>query len=337
MTTRIAINGFGRIGRMVFRAALNNPEVEVVAVNDLTDAETLAHLLQYDSVHGRLDFSVTAQNREIFVADHPVSVFSERDPAQLPWQDLEVDVVAECTGLFRDRFSAARHLDAGARKVIISAPAKDPDLTVVVGVNDHLYEPSKHHVLSNASCTTNCLAPIAQVLHENFGIHSGLMTTIHSYTGDQRLLDFPHNDLRRARSAALSLIPTSTGAAQAVALVLPELKGKLNGLAIRVPTPNVSLVDFVATLNVSVTGADVNSAFEEAAAGRLSGILGFNNLPLVSCDFNGNKLSSIVDGLTTVVVDRMVKVLAWYDNETGYSHRMVDLAAMIGKHSGSGM
>jgi glyceraldehyde 3-phosphate dehydrogenase len=332
MATRIAINGFGRIGRMVFRAALNNPEVEVVAINDLMDTETLAHLLQYDSVHGKLEHTVTAQQNALLVDDQLVVVFSERDPAKLPWHKLGVDVVAECTGLFRDRFSAAKHIDAGARKVIISAPAKDPDITIVIGVNDHLYEPSNHHVLSNASCTTNCLAPIAQVLHENFEIQSGLMTTVHSYTGDQRLLDFPHNDLRRARSAALSLIPTSTGAAQAVALVLPELNGKLNGLSIRVPTPNVSLVDFVATVNVSASNEDVNNALKEAAAGRLAGILGYSALPLVSCDFNGSQLSSVVDSLTTQVVGKMVKVLAWYDNETGYSNRMVDLAAMVGKH-----
>jgi glyceraldehyde 3-phosphate dehydrogenase len=332
MTTRVGINGFGRIGRMVFRAALHNPEVEVVAVNDLTDAQTLAHLLQYDSVHGTLKSSVTADENKLIVGERSVFVSSERDPAKLPWRELEVDVVAECTGLFRDHFSAARHLEAGARKVIISAPAKDPDLTVVGGVNDHLYEPSNHHILSNASCTTNCLAPIAQVLHDNFGVQSGLMTTIHSYTSDQRLMDLPHKDLRRARSAGLSLIPTSTGAAQAVALVLPELAGKLNGLAIRVPTPNVSLVDFVANLNVAASGSEVNNALEEAASGRLAGILGFNTTPLVSSDFNGNQLSSIVDALSTQVVERTVKVLAWYDNETGYSHRMVDLIAMVGKH-----
>ncbi len=331
MTIRLAINGFGRIGRMVFRAALNRTDIEVVAVNDLTDAVTMAHLLTYDSVHGKLDASVTPQDGAITVNGRRVVITSVKDPAQCDWKALGVDVVAECTGLFRDKENAGKHLAAGARKVIISAPAKDPDVTVVMGVNESQYDPKRHHVLSNASCTTNCLAPVAKVLLENFGIQSGLMTTIHSYTGDQRLLDFPHKDLRRARAAALSMVPTTTGAAKAVSLVLPELTGKLNGLAIRVPTPNVSIVDFVAMVSKSgVTVPDVNEALAQAAEGALSGILGFSDAPLVSTDFNGCPLSSVVDAPTTYVADPLVKVMAWYDNETGYSHRMVDLAVLVG-------
>lgn len=334
MTIRLAINGFGRIGRMVFRAALKNKEVEVVAINDLTNPQTLAHLLKYDSVHGPLDQDVTAGQTDLQVTGRPVAVFSERVPSALPWNDLGVHIVAECTGLFRDRESAAGHLSAGAGKVIISAPAKDPDITLVMGVNDSQYDPRQHHVISNASCTTNCLAPVVKVLQDTFGIRTGLMTTIHSYTGDQRLLDFPHKDLRRARAAALSMIPTTTGAAKAVALVLPELAGRLNGLAIRVPTPNVSLVDFVATVEKpGIDASDVNAALKEAALGPLRGILGYCDLELVSSDFNGCPLSSTVDAATTYVMGQMVKVLAWYDNETGYSHRMVDLAAMIGAKS----
>ncbi|MEZ4527577.1 MAG: type I glyceraldehyde-3-phosphate dehydrogenase [Desulfobacterales bacterium] len=332
MRVKVGINGFGRIGRVVFRAAMKHPDVEVVAVNDLMDAATMGHLLTYDSVHRKFEGSVTVEGNSMRVDGKSVAITSVKDPAQLPWKDLGVDIVAECTGLFRDAESASRHLEAGARKVIISAPAKDPDITIVLGVNANRYDPRTHHIISNASCTTNCLAPVAKVLLENFGIRCGLMTTIHSYTGDQRLLDFPHKDLRRARAAALSMIPTTTGAAKAVSLVLPELEGKLNGLAIRVPTPNVSIVDFVATVEKSgVTGTDVNNALKEAAEGSLSGILGYSDLPLVSSDFNGCALSSIVDGPTTYVVDNMVKVLAWYDNETGYSQRMVELAAMIGK------
>lgn len=334
MTIKLAINGFGRIGRMVFRASLKHKEVDVVAINDLTDPQTLAHLLKYDSVHGPLDLEVTAGQTDLQVAGRSVAVFSERVPAALPWNDLGVDIVAECTGMLRDREGAAGHLSAGANKVIISAPAKDPDITLVMGVNDSQYDPRQHHIISNASCTTNCLAPVAKVLQDTFGIKTGLMTTIHSYTGDQRLLDFPHKDLRRARAAALSMIPTTTGAAKAVALVLPELAGRLNGLAIRVPTPNVSLVDFVASVEKPGVGvADVNAALREAAQGALSGILGYCDLELVSSDFNGCAFSSTVDAATTYVVDQMVKVLAWYDNETGYSHRMVDLAAMIGARS----
>jgi glyceraldehyde 3-phosphate dehydrogenase len=331
MSVKIGINGFGRIGRVFFRAALQNPEVEVVAINDLTDSATMAYLLAYDSVHGKLDMEITAKDNSIEVDGKSIAVTSEKDPANLPWDDHGVDIVAECTGLFKDRANASKHLAAGARKVIISAPAPDPDITIVMGVNSNKYNPGEHNIISNASCTTNCLAPVAKVLLEQFGLKCGLMTTIHSYTGDQRLLDFPHKDLRRTRAAALSMIPTTTGAAKAVALVLPELSGKLNGLAIRVPTPNVSIVDLVANIEKSgVTVADVNDALKEASEGSLSGILGYSEAPLVSKDFNGNSLSSIVDAPTTYVVDDMVKVLSWYDNETGYSTRMVDLAAMIG-------
>ena len=332
MSIKIGINGFGRIGRLVFRAALKHPNVEVVAINDLTDAATMAHLLQYDSVHGKLDAAVSAREDAIEVDGRRAAITSVRDPEQLAWGDLGVEVVAECTGIFRDREGAAKHLGAGARKVIISAPANNPDITIVMGVNHSQYDPRQHHIVSNASCTTNCLAPVAKVLMENFGIRAGLMTTIHSYTGDQRLLDFPHKDLRRARAAALSMIPTTTGAARAVALVLPELKGKLNGLAIRVPTPNVSLVDLVVTVEkAGVTVSEVNDALRIASETTLKGILGYSELPLVSSDFNGCALSSIVDAPVTYVVDNMVKVLAWYDNEAGYATRMMDLAAMIGE------
>jgi glyceraldehyde 3-phosphate dehydrogenase len=331
MSVKIGINGFGRIGRMVFRAALNHKDVEVVAINDLMDAETIAHLLKYDSVHGTLPAEVAAADNAVSVDGRKIKISAVKDPEQIEWKSVGADIVAECTGLFRDAAGAGKHLSAGARKVIISAPAKDPDATVVMGVNNHTYDPREHHIISNASCTTNCLAPVAKVLMENFGIRYGLMTTIHSYTGDQRLLDFPHKDLRRARAAALSMIPTTTGAAKAVALVLPELKGKLNGLAIRVPTPNVSIVDIVATVEKDgVTVTDVNEALKSAAEGELSGILGYSEAPLVSSDYNGCPLSSIVDGPTTYVVGDMVKVLSWYDNEAGYSHRMVDLAAFVG-------
>jgi glyceraldehyde 3-phosphate dehydrogenase len=331
MSVKLGINGFGRIGRLVFRATLKHPDVEVVAVNDLTDSATMAHLLKYDSVHGTLDRTIVAKDDAIEVDGKAVAITSIKDPAMLRWKEFGVDIVAECTGLFRDRENAEKHLAAGARKVIISAPAKDPDITIVLGVNSNRYDPRQHHVISNASCTTNCLAPVAKVLLENFGIRSGLMTTIHSYTGDQRLLDFPHKDLRRARAAALSMIPTTTGAARAVALVLPDLAGRLNGLAIRVPTPNVSIVDFVATVEKSgLTVSDVNDALKKASEESLRGILAYTDLPLVSSDYNGSPFSSIVDAPTTHVVDNMVKVLAWYDNETGYSSRMVDLAALIG-------
>lgn len=331
MSVKIGINGFGRIGRLIFRASLTNPEVDVVAINDLTDSPTMAHLLTYDSVHGKLNCNVVAKDNSIEVDGKSITITSIKEPEKLPWGEMGIDVVAECTGLFRDRENASKHLSAGARKVIISAPASDPDITVVIGVNSNQYDPKQHNIISNASCTTNCLAPVAKVLLDNFGIKCGLMTTIHAYTGDQRLLDFPHKDLRRARAAALSMIPTTTGAAKAVSLVLPELSGKLNGLSIRVPTPNVSIVDLVVTVEKSdVTVSDVNSVLKDAAEGSLSGILGYNDAPLVSSDFNGSALSSIVDGPTTYVVDDMVKVLSWYDNEFGYSNRMVDLAAMIG-------
>ncbi|NVM22554.1 MAG: type I glyceraldehyde-3-phosphate dehydrogenase [Desulfobacterales bacterium] len=336
MSVRVGINGFGRIGRLALRAALENDSVndavEVVAINDLTEASTMAHLLKYDSVHGPLDAEIAAGDDSINVNGRPVTYTAVRDPADLRWGDLGVDVVMECTGFFRDREGAGKHLRAGARKVIISAPATDPDITIVIGVNESVYSPKEHHIISNASCTTNCLAPVAKVLFENFGIKNGLMTTVHSYTGDQRLLDFPHKDLRRARAAALSMIPTTTGAARAVALVLPGLKGKLNGLAVRVPTPNVSLVDLVATLDKKgLSPADVNGALKAAAEGPLKGILAYSDLPLVSADFNGSTYSSIVDAACTFVVEDLVKVLSWYDNERGYATRMVELAAMIGK------
>lgn len=330
MSVKVGINGFGRIGRLVFRALIDHAELEIVAINDLMNPATIAHLLAYDSVHGRLGIEVVAKDGAIEVGGKSIAVTSVKDPAALTWKDFNVDIVAECTGLFRDHESASKHLAAGARKVIISAPAEKPDITIVMGVNSNQYDPRNHNIISNASCTTNCLAPIAKVLLENFGIRSGLMTTIHSYTGDQRLLDFPHKDLRRARAAAMNMIPTTTGAAKAVALVLPELSGKLNGLAIRVPTPNVSIVDFVACLEkTGVSVSDVNSVLKEASDKSLAGILGYSDLPLVSTDFNGSTLSSIVDAATTYVVDNMVKVLSWYDNESGYSNRMVDLAAMI--------
>jgi glyceraldehyde 3-phosphate dehydrogenase len=332
MTVKIGINGFGRIGRLLYRAALKNPKVQVVAVNDLTNADTMAHLLKYDSVHGMLDVGVSASGDRMEVGGKPVAIRSVKEPDKIDWKGLGVDVVAECTGFFTKRDDAAKHLAGGARKVIISAPATNPDATIVMGVNSGIYDPKKHHIVSNASCTTNCLAPVAKVLHEKFKITRGLMTTVHSYTGDQRLLDFPHKDLRRARAAALSMVPTTTGAAKAVGLVLPDLAGKLNGLAVRVPTPNVSLVDLVVTIEKSgVTVADVNAALKQAAEAELKGILGYSEAPLVSSDFNGCPLSSIVDAPNTYVIDNMVKVLSWYDNETGYSTRMVDLAAMMGE------
>jgi len=332
MAIKVGINGFGRIGRLLFRAAMKNPKIQIIAINDLTNAETMAHLLKYDSVHGAMDVQVSAKSDAIEVGGKAVAIRSVRDPEKIDWKSLGVDIVAECTGLFTKREDAAKHLTAGARKVIISAPATNPDITIVMGVNSHRYDPKQHHILSNASCTTNCLAPVAKVLHENFKIKRGLMTTVHSYTGDQRLLDFPHKDLRRARSAALSMVPTTTGAAKAVGLVLPELAGKLNGLAVRVPTPNVSLVDLVVAIDKSgVTVSEVNAALKQASEDVLKGILGYSEAPLVSSDFNGCALSSIVDAPTTYVIDEMVKVLSWYDNETGYSTRMVDLAAMIGE------
>jgi glyceraldehyde 3-phosphate dehydrogenase (phosphorylating) len=332
MATRIGINGFGRIGRCVFRAGWNHPDLEFVGINDLTDAGTLAHLLKYDSVHGRFGVEVKAKDKAIVVDGKEIRILSVREPAQLPWADLGVDIALECTGLFREKEKAGAHRKAGAKKVIISAPAKGEDLTVVMGVNHDKYDPKNHHILSNASCTTNCLAPVAKVLNDTYGIQKGLMTTIHSYTNDQRILDLPHKDLRRARAAAVSMIPTTTGAARAVGLVLPELQGKLDGMAIRVPTPNVSVVDLVACLAKNVTVSEVNGALKKAAAGKMKGILHVCEEELVSIDFNGDKHSSIVDASVTAVIEgNMVKVISWYDNETGFSHRMVDLCLLIAK------
>ncbi|MFJ7639421.1 type I glyceraldehyde-3-phosphate dehydrogenase [Peribacillus sp. NPDC097264] len=332
MTVKVGINGFGRIGRNVFRAALKNPEVDIVAINDLTDANMLAHLLQYDSIHGSLQEKVTVDGDYLVVDGHKVKVLAERDPAQLGWGELGVEVVVESTGRFTKRADAAKHLEAGAKKVIISAPASDEDITIVMGVNEEKYDAANHHVISNASCTTNCLAPFAKVLQEQFGIKRGMMTTVHSYTNDQQILDLPHKDYRRARAAAENIIPTTTGAAKAVALVLPELKGKLNGMAMRVPTPNVSVVDLVAELEKDVTAEEVNAAFKKASEGELKGILEYSELPLVSGDYNGNPSSSTIDALSTMVMEgNMVKVLSWYDNETGYSNRVVDLIGYLAK------
>lgn len=332
MAVKVGINGFGRIGRNVFRAALNNPEVEVVAVNDLTDANMLAHLLQYDSVHGKLDAEVSVDGNNLVVNGKTIEVSAERDPAKLSWGKQGVEIVVESTGFFTKRADAAKHLEAGAKKVIISAPANEEDITIVMGVNEDKYDAANHDVISNASCTTNCLAPFAKVLNDKFGIKRGMMTTVHSYTNDQQILDLPHKDYRRARAATENIIPTSTGAAKAVSLVLPELKGKLNGGAMRVPTPNVSLVDLVAELNQEVTAEEVNAALKEAAEGDLKGILGYSEEPLVSGDYNGNKNSSTIDALSTMVMEgSMVKVISWYDNESGYSNRVVDLAAYIAK------
>jgi glyceraldehyde 3-phosphate dehydrogenase len=330
MSLRVAINGFGRIGRNFLRASSGYKEFEIVAINDLTDAKTLAHLLRYDSVHGIFDADVKTGNGSITVDGKEIKVFAVTEPEKLPWKDLRVDMVVESTGMFTDRSSAAMHLDAGAKWVIISAPAKEPDATVCMGVNEEIIDPTKHKIISNASCTTNCLAPIAKVLHNEFGIIKGLMTTIHSYTNDQRILDLPHKDLRRARAAALNMIPTTTGAAKAVGLVLPELKGKLNGMSIRVPTPNVSVVDLVAELARDVTVEEINAALKKAAEGPMKGILKYSEEPLVSSDFNDDEHSSIVDAtLTMVLGGSMVKVLAWYDNEWGYSSRIRDLILYI--------
>jgi len=330
MGIRVGINGFGRIGRNVFRAAFAAGDIDFVAINDLTDAATLAHLLKYDSVHGRFPHDVSAKDDAIVVDGKEVKVLAEKDPANLPWRDLGVDYVVESTGFFTQGEKAAAHIQAGAKKVIISAPAKNEDITVVMGVNHHMYDPAKHHVISNASCTTNCLAPVAKVLHEKFGIERGYMTTVHSYTNDQKVLDLPHKDLRRARAAALNIIPTTTGAAVAVGLVLPELKGKLDGYALRVPTPDVSVVDLTAELKSNVTAEAVNAALREAAEGPLKGILAYTDEPVVSMDFLGDSHSSIVDGAMTSVMDgNFVKVVAWYDNEWGYSNRVNDLIRYI--------
>ncbi len=332
MAIKVGINGFGRIGRNILRAALErNHELEFVAVNDITDTATLAHLLKYDSVLGNLAETVTVEADRISVGELSFQVLSERNPELLPWSDLGVEIVLESTGLFTKRDDAAKHLSTGAKKVVITAPAKGPDLMVVLGVNDDQYDPQTHHIISNASCTTNCLAPIAKVLNDSFGLKYGWMTTVHAYTNDQRLLDLPHSDLRRARAAAVSMIPTTTGAASAVGQVLPELKGRLDGIAMRVPTPNVSVVDLVATLDKPATADDVNDAFGAAASGPLKGILSLSTEPLVSIDYRGNPHSSIVDAAYTKVMDnRFVKVLSWYDNEWGYSSRCVDLVEQIG-------
>jgi len=333
MAVKVGINGFGRIGRNIMRAALGDKNIDFVAVNDLTNAKTLAHLLKYDSVLGNLHAKVeTSGSDGISVNGDTFKVLSLRDPAQLPWKDLGVDVVFESTGLFTNREAAAKHLEAGAKKVVITAPAKGPDITIVLGVNDEKYDPAKHHILSNASCTTNCLAPLAKVIHQRFGIRKGWMTTIHSYTNDQQLLDLPHKDLRRARAAALSMIPTTTGAATAVGEVLPDLKGRLDGFAMRVPTPNVSVVDLAAILDKKTTGEEVNAALKEAANGPLKNILEYSTEELVSIDFKGNPHSSIVDAPYTKVMDGdFVKVLSWYDNEWGYSSRCVDLLRLLVK------
>jgi glyceraldehyde 3-phosphate dehydrogenase len=331
MGIRVGINGFGRIGRNVFRACLGESRLEFVAVNDITDAKTLAHLLKHDSVHGILKESVKAEGDGLAVGGKTIKVLAERDPSKLPWKSLGVDLVLECSGIFTERDKAAAHLAAGAKKVIVSAPSKGADLTVCYGVNHTTYDPAKHQVISNASCTTNCLAPVAKVLHETFGIKRGLMTTIHAYTNDQRILDLPHEDLRRARAAALSMIPTSTGAAKAIGLVIPELDGKLDGMAVRVPTPNVSVVDLTAELAKPATEKDVNAAIKAAAEGPLKGVLMYCEEPLVSCDFNGTPFSSIFDSALTRVIDKtFVKVLSWYDNEWGFSNRMRDVAVHIG-------
>ncbi len=330
MAVRVGINGFGRIGRNIMRAALGDKNIDFVAVNDLTNAGTLAHLLKYDSVLGNLKATVEADSDSISVDGDRFKVLSMRDPAQLPWKDLGVDVVFEGTGLFTNRDDAAKHIAAGAKRVIITAPAKKPDITLVLGVNDEKYDPAAHHIISNASCTTNCLAPLAKVLHQTFGIKKGWMTTIHSYTNDQQLLDLPHKDLRRARAAALSMIPTTTGAASAVGEVLPELKGRLDGISMRVPTPNVSVVDLSALVEKKTTGEEVNAALKAASEGPLKGILAYSTEELVSIDFRGNPHSSILDAPYTKVMDGdFVKVLAWYDNEWGYSSRCVDLLRFL--------
>jgi glyceraldehyde 3-phosphate dehydrogenase len=331
MSIKVGINGFGRIGRNLFRASVNNPEIEYLAVNDITDAKTLAHLLKYDSVLGGFKQDIQSTEDAIIVNGKKIKVLAEKDVGKLPWKDLGVDIVVESTGRYTKRPDIIKHIElAGARKVIVSAPATDPDITIVLGVNEEAYDSGKHHLISNASCTTNCLAPVVKVLHQEFGIEKAFMTTIHSYTNDQKILDAPHKDLRRARAAAVSQIPTTTGAAKAVGLVLPELKGKIDGVAIRIPTPNVSLVDLVAVMKKDVTEKDVNSAFKKAADGKLKGILQYTDEELVSVDFLSNPHSAIVDGPSTKVIDKnLLKVLAWYDNEWGYSCRLRDLIKYI--------
>ncbi len=337
MAVKVAINGFGRIGRNILRAArkYSMREIEFLAINDIGDAATMAHLLKYDSVQGIYEGSVALEEGGIVLDGEHIRILSERDPANLPWGEMGIDVVFEATGIFRDREGAGKHIAAGAKKVIITAPGKNCDITIAIGVNEEKYNPGEHHIVSNASCTTNCLAPVAKVLNNRFGIEYGVMTTIHAYTNDQRILDFPHKDLRRARAAAVSMIPTTTGAAKAVSLVLPELEGRLDGLAVRVPTPNVSLVDLSALLSQDTNEGEVNDAFREAADGDLKGILAYSELPLVSVDFNMNPHSSIVDGpYTKVQGGRLAKVLAWYDNEWAYSVRCLDLARIMGGFNG---
>ncbi|MED4164591.1 glyceraldehyde-3-phosphate dehydrogenase [Halalkalibacterium halodurans] len=333
MKVKVAINGFGRIGRMVFRKAVENKQFDVVAINASYPAETLAHLIKYDSVHGPFQGTVEIKNDALVVNGKEIKLVNSRDPRVLPWKDLEVDIVVEATGKFKTKETAGYHLEAGAKKVIITAPGKNEDVTVVVGVNENDYKPEEHHVISNASCTTNCLAPVAKVLDEAFTIQSGMMTTVHAYTNDQKNIDNPHKDLRRARACGQSIIPTSTGAAKAISKVLPQLEGKLTGMALRVPTPNVSLVDLVVQVKADVTPEKVNHVLKQAAAGSMKGILGFTEEPLVSIDFNGNEHSAIVDGLSTMVMEdtNQVKVLAWYDNEWGYSTRVVDLVELVAK------
>ena len=326
MSTKVGINGFGRIGRQSLKAMLeNHPDIEVVAVNDLVDTKTNAHLFKYDSNYGRFNGTVETDGDDLVINGKHIKITKERDPANLPWGQLGVDVVLESTGIFTSREGASKHLAAGAKKVVISAPAKGEDITVVLGVNHNDYDPDKHHIISHASCTTNCLAPAAKVLNDGWGIEQAFMTTIHSYTNDQKILDLPHEDMRRARAAALSIIPTSTGAAKAISLVLPALKGKFDGIAMRVPTPTVSIVDFVATVQKDCNAADLNKAFQEAAAGPMKGILAFSDEPLVSMDYKGHPASSIIDGLSTQAMGKLVKVVTWYDNEWGYSNRVADL------------
>ncbi|MBZ0254397.1 MAG: type I glyceraldehyde-3-phosphate dehydrogenase [Candidatus Methylomirabilis sp.] len=329
---KVGINGFGRIGRTVLRLAHGNPDIEIVGINDITDPKTLAHLLKYDSVHGTFAREVGHGDKAITLDGKKIPVSAIKSPEELPWAALGADVILESTGRFTDRDSAAKHLKAGAKKVLISAPATKPDITICMGVNDGAYSAQNHHIVSNASCTTNCLAPVAKVLHETFGIEKGLMTTIHSYTNDQNILDLPHKDLRRARAAALSMIPTTTGAAKAVSLVLPDLEGKLNGFAVRVPTPNVSLVDLTVQLGKSATKDEINEALKKAAEGKLKGILGYTEEPLVSHDFNGDRHSSYLDAsLTQVIGGNLAKVLSWYDNEVGFSSRVLDVIQLMGK------
>ncbi|MBI2264468.1 MAG: type I glyceraldehyde-3-phosphate dehydrogenase [Armatimonadetes bacterium] len=332
MTTRIAINGFGRVGRQTLKALLErHPGIEVVAVNDITDAKTNAHLFKYDSNYGVFQGEVMAKDNAMVIVGKEVKVLMEKDPTKLPWKDLGVKLVVESTGIFTDATRANAHLTAGAEKIIITAPAKNEDMTIVLGVNEDKYDPAKHHIVSNASCTTNCLAPVAKVLNDRFGIEKGFMTTIHSYTNDQKILDLPHKDLRRARAAAMNIVPTTTGAAKAVALVIPELKGKFDGVAMRVPTPTVSMIDFVLVLSKSTTVEEVNNAFREASAGKLKNILRVSDEPLVSMDFKGDDFSSIVDGPSTMAMGNLVKIVAWYDNEWGYSCRVADLVSYMVK------